>query len=316
MDYNFKAIRLKDRDIVLKFLNLNKETELYPYYLNPSYLEFMSNGAYKYAIVDVDGDEVFVCIKDIKIFSTKYWRLLGYPISLSGNRENEDKVYADITGLENVRQGYINEHQLYRIGKTKEDFEDFIDIDFCSVIEDRVKYVSTSKYRSKNRLNIYKDKLTYRQANKDDIEAIRGIREGWVFDKKSNKKSVHSLRLVTNMFKQYDRLISEDSCDKLMVLCYENVVLGYTLINDMGSGHYHQLALNNLKLSSYTGDNEDIKKILSSISKIIYYYIIKDLDNKGAKVLSHAGSVKRDNLYEFKKILYGSNLKYYKVDYR
>lgn len=312
MKLNLKPIRLKDRNILLEFLGKDDKTKAYPYYLNPSYLELNSNGPYKYTVIDLeDGDKVLACIKDIKMFSTKYWRILGYPISLNGNRENEDKVYNHLANLENVRCIWLNEYQLDRVGKTVEDFKGWVDNDFCSIIEDRLKYVSTSKYRSKNRLNIYKDKLNYRLATLEDKAALMDIREGWLKEKKDNKKSVSGTRLFKSLFRDYERLIDENSPDRLMVLTYENVILGYTIINDMGNGYYHQIAINNLKVTTYKGDNEDIKKVLTSIGRVMYYYIIKDLANRNGKVLTHTGSIRGEGLFNFKKNLCEVDIKYY-----
>lgn len=315
MNIEFKSIRYEDKDILQQFFNVYERTRLYPYYLNYGYLSLNSNGSYKYTIIEMCDDKILLCIKDIKLFTTKYLRLLGFPISLSGNYSNELKVFEyakNVIGCKNI---LLKEDELqllpeeYRI--VNDEIEDY---DYYSNIEQRVIDIQKRRFRVKYRINKYKKDITFRLANKSDIENLKEIHENWVNFKTQNNIPIRSKKIFKNMFKHIYDYMGEDKDIRIYILYYKEVAMGFTLLNDIGNNNVCQIVQQYYNSSNLPKVSEedfiDIGKICSDLGEIFYYFLIEQLHKEGYKKAMVAGTGGSKSLLDFKKHIHKSVIKY------
>lgn len=324
-EIKFKAIRYEDRDTLQEFFNVYERTKLYPYYLNYAYEELNSNGAYKYAVIEIDKDKVLLSIRDINIHTTKYRRLIGFPISLSSNYQNELKVFELAKDELSCKNILLREEELSLLPKCYKDSPYKLeDVDYYSDIEQRVIDIEKRRFRVKHRINKYKDDMVLRLATHEDISDIKTIHQSWINFKNQNNIPIRSKKIFKNMFKNIDKYLKEDSDIKLYVLYYKHIPMGFTLLNDIGNGNCHQIVqqyYNHTNLPDIDiPDNvegrllwEDIRKISTDIGQIFYYFLIKQLYKEGYKRVSVAGTGGGKSLLEFKHNIHKNVNKYFLV---
>lgn len=324
-EINFKTIRYGDKNALHEFFSVYDRTKLYPYYLNYGYNELNSNGSYKYAIIEIDGDKVLLSIKDIKLFTTKYKRMLGFPISLNSNYNNELKVFELAKNEIGCRNILLREEEITLLPSYYTELPHKLeDVDYYSDIEQRVIDIDKRRFRVKHRINKYKEDMVLRLATHEDIPSIKAIHQSWVEFKSSNSIPIRSKNIFKNMFKNIERFIDEDSDIRLYVLYYKHIAMGFTLLNDIGNGNCHQIVqqyYNHTNMPNIeVPDNvegrllwEDICKITTDIGQIFYYFLIKQLHKEGYKRVSVAGTGGGKSLLEFKHNIHKSVNKYYLV---
>lgn len=320
-DIEFKTIRLEDKDILQQFFNVYTRTHLYPYYLNYGYNELNSNGSYKYAIIEIEDDQVLLCIKDIKLFTTKYKRLLGFPISLKGNYENELKAFEIAKDIVECRNILLREDELSLL--PEEFFTGEIkleDVDYFSDIEQRFVDIQKRRFRVKHRINKYKSDITFRIATPDDIDEIKKIHELWKEFKTEKHIGIRSKRIFKNMFKNIETYMNEDNDIRLYILYYKDIAMGFTLLNDIGNNNCHQIVqqyYNHLNMPKIDVEDckleEDVRKICTDIGQIFYYFLIERLYDEGYKKVTVAGTGGGKNLLEFKRNIHKEVNNYYLV---
>lgn len=323
-DVKFKTIRLEDKDNLQQFFNVYKRTQLYPYYLNYGYEELNSNGSYKYAIIEIEDDKVLLCIKDIKMFTTKYKRMLGFPISLKGIYANELKVFEiakDVIGCKNIQ---LREDEVDLLPDYIKDKERKLqDVDYYSDIDKRVIDIQKRRFRVKHRINKYKNDMVFRLAKKDDIINIKDVHKSWIAFKKNNNIGIRSKMIFKNMFKNIEDYMKEDSDIRLYVLYYKDILMGFTLLNDIGNCNCHQIVqqyynhMNMPDIISQLDDEllkEDIRKICTDSGQIFYYFLIEKLHEEGYRKVTVAGTGKGKSLLEFKRNIHKEVNNYYLIE--
>lgn len=322
----FKKIRYSDKETLQQFFNVYERTNLYPYYLNYGYEELNSNGSYKYAIIEIEDDKVLLCIKDIKLFTTKYKRMLGFPISLKGSYENELKVFEiakDEIGCKNIQ---LREEEIVLL---PEDFQTrerkLQDVDYYSDINQRVIDIQKRRFRVKHRINKYKGDMEFRLATPEDVPKIKKIHQSWVDFKTKNHIEIRSKRIFKNMFKNIENYMSEDSDIRLYILYYKGIAMGFTLLNDIGNGNCHQIVqqyYNHMNMPKIVVQDvlgmeslaEDVRKICTDMGQIFYYFLIERLHEEGYSKVSVAGTGKGKSLLEFKRNIHKEVNNYYLIE--
>lgn len=316
----FKTIRLEDKDILQQFFNVYTRTHLYPYYLNYGYNELNSNSSYKYAIIEIEDDKVLLCIYDINIHTTKYKRMLGFPISLKANYDNELKVFEiakDIIGCKNIQLREEETELLPEAFKVKE--RKLNDVDYFSDIDQRVIDIQKRRFKVKHRINKYKDDIELRLATTKDISQIQKIHQSWVNFKTENHIGIRRKKIFKNMFKHIEDYMSEDSDIRLYILYYKDIAMGFTLLNDIGNHNCHQIVqqyYNHLNMPKDVDESllEDVRKICTDIGQIFYYFLIERLYDEGYKKVTVAGTGGGKTLLEFKRNIHKEVNNYYLIE--
>lgn len=302
-----KAIRFLDKETLLSFVNKYEERKIYPYYNQILYCKLSSNGSMKYKIFEINDDKVLVLYKDIKLITTKFIRLTGYPISLNGIQENEDEIYTLLCQEDNIKEIFINEYELHRIDKTRNDLE-VCDYDFYSLIPLRMKEIDKSKWRSKYRINQFRKDIEFRLATKEDYHPIMQLHNDW----KSNKKDVRSKKLFNGFFKQFNNLIEQEI---VYVLTYKGAIIGFTVLDEINN-HTRHMPIQQYYTVHFAPKellDDKSESLFRHIGQIFYYFMVKELHELGCVYLSVAGSANlKDSLIEFKSRIHKSNITYYK----
>lgn len=320
-----KKIRYSSKETLQKFFNVYERTKLYPYYLNYGYSELNSNSAYKYTVIKIEEDEVLLCIYDINIHTTKYKRILGFPISLKGNYENELKVFEIAKNIVDCKNIQLREEEIkllpdYLKGKERK----LQDVDYYSDIGKRVIDIQNRRFRVKHRINKYKGDIEFRLATPKDVINIQKIHQSWVDFKTENHIGIRSKKIFKNMFKHIEDYMSEDSDIRLYILYYKGISMGFTLLNDIGNGNCHQIVqqyYNHMNMPKIAIQDtletetlkEDIRKICTDMGQIFYYFLIEKLHEEGYNKVTVAGTGGGKNLLEFKRNIHKDVNNYYLI---
>jgi len=314
---NLIEISTWEKDKVEKFFEKQVERVglfgSYPYLLNYFYNEIATKKC-KYIVVDVNGDEVALFLKRICMFTAQYWRLVYYPISLNGVKKNEEEVLRILIDKKAIQQVHYIEQDREKIDKIIKGDEKHIDYDFFVDLEKKEKEIERAKFKSKHAINLClkSDKFYCRIAKVEDKEKILELHEFW----KSQKKGVQK-GMFNRFLKNFEDHIENENLI-FLVYGYGDMLLGFSVfVKVMDQFSYEIIAQNqSIKKTLYTNEAEKdktLKRILSEIGQIMFYFSLKELRSAGIKANYCAGSHDNDKgLLGFKKHFFGSCINYYK----
>lgn len=321
----FKKVKQGDKDIIEKFYAL-RVNELgvrgcYPYSLNYMYNEMNGNHAHRYAIIEKDGDEIFVAIKKVDMFNIKYNRLIGLPISKQGDRYIEKVITAQLMNNGFISEVYIREDYLEDVFVADAYDTTIADEDFYTHIPTKFKEIDRSKFRSKHRINKCNrnELVEFRALTPHDITSVKMLHADWK-KLKADESSLHGGRLFNNFIKNFNGYTVDENM-LIYGLFYDDILLAFTVLAKTNDGYCYQL-IN----QSYNRKNEpydmgrldnnqvgDLTKILTDIGQIFYYYYIKELNNKEFIGVTAAGTAGSKKLLTYKRNMNSNSIKYYKV---
>ena len=311
-------IDFNSKDIIEPFLipkiDQNEIYGVYHYCWNYYYNQLIGNHKHYYGIKEIKGDKVLFVIAKVNFMTTQYDRLMNYPLSLAGNKENEDAVF-DWLLKSGVKQAYLSNMFANRLDPVVYSWDikeqSWADSDFYCFIPDELSLFN-NRYKTHYRINalLNNPDFVYAPAELRHKEDIRELCVAWQAQKGNG---IFSKKLFQNYLEYYNQNIYLQKL-KQFVLLYKGKVMALTVFAPMFNGEYcHKLIQWSYK-RGYLPEDFVLDKILSQLGQNLHYLYVNELNKQDVKYLSCAGGAGSSKLYSHKKGLYPRVLPYYKVE--
>lgn len=171
------------------------EKGMYDWYCTPYYSYWASNFRYRYMQIKMpDNDIVWVTINYISTGFVMFARLFGRPISYDRNHKNENKVLEYL-----FESGAVKNMQ-----ELTDQYADERFVDYYIYVPERWDYINRSKWRSKNGINKYANRVTMLENNLAWREEMLELDAAWC---KSRGKDVEHKKLgpgAINYMERFD----------------------------------------------------------------------------------------------------------------
>jgi hypothetical protein len=285
--------------------------EWYNFQLSGIYNFLSDNTSHKWLVIQSDTDEILVSIKFVTNFTNVYIRLQHYPKSISGNRENEDRIFNRLKEFEYVNLLWESENNI-----DKYDFDwnkRIVDTNFYDIVESRWKEVNNNHFMKKRKIKRFlKDGDYYLvKALEKDLEIIKECFNEWSSFKE--KKGLHNKKLFNKIFKEWKYLITNPNIEVLLFK-YKEIVLGCAIYVKMGDSYQNITEFSRtIRSCELVINDERFKIFLQGSAQIMNYFQLKYFLNK-TKIISYAGSIEKDKLYYHKLNNYSNKIEYYSTD--
>lgn len=317
---DFKRIKYADKPKVEKYY-LQKLDEygivgVHPYSLNYMYNEMNGNNAHRIFVHTKNKDKIFLAMKRVDMFDIKYNRLIGLPISQKSDYVTVASTINELFDSGLIKEMYVPEHELGFMLHYDSMLEMFIDVepvdfDYYTDIEERLPYISRSKYRSKHRINICERQgAEMRVLGFDDYTQVKQLHEQWVKGKEVDT-SVHGGRMFSYFFKNYHKIVNDENLI-LLGLFYGEQLLGFTLFSKVLDGYAYQLMSQTYNVKTLETADDTLRKVLQDIGQVFYYYIVTKLHSLNIKGFTVAGAAGSKKLLQYKENMNTGVIKYYK----
>lgn len=150
LDFNFfkqcPSIVDENKELISSYYKLEYKTIPQFYHAIPLYNDISEDLNYKFAIISVNNDEVFISFNIIQIVKTQQIRLIGNPISKCKNSDNELLVLCQLLKLPFIKLAVSEDNAFSNLSYKRLTYYDDYYIDVSNK-------VFTSKYRSKYGIN-------------------------------------------------------------------------------------------------------------------------------------------------------------------
>lgn len=274
-----------------------------PYDLSPKYNNMTSRCQYKFKIFKIDSDLVVVFYKDVQFFKVKFKRLIGFPISLSKNHNNEiilfNKLKSDLT----IKEAYLSKYEVDTI--IKADLEE-VSNDFITYVDEAKKKMN-SKWRCKHQINTIKNKcLIMRKASINDYQQISDLFDSWVQYKEGIDFKAYTTKM-NKIRKNFDKWI-----DSIYVLDLYGTIISVSIFDFVSKDDVHYLFSYFYNAHHYPASLEEHRSVFVQMSNVHYYYVINLLDELGYTMYRY-GSAETDSLYKFKYRYANEVMTYHKL---
>jgi len=272
--------------------------------LNSNHNNFLSE-------FDISGDSVLAIIRRVSLGRAQYYRLTDYPISISGNKDNEDFLFSMMFEDKQVQQAYIPELFLDRIDKTKYIIDEKpSDYNFYSDVAYDTERMN-NKFKTKYRINMLLNNIEFSFSKIDigDAQHIASLYCSW----SESKEDLHNKVLFRNYFKQFSYLIN---LGDLLQYCirYNGKVIALVVFSKMADGYCYKLIQWTYTRNNTPEKSEILDKILSQIGQILHYLYTIELNKIGIKYISCAGSASGNRgLISHKDEIMRNKISYYRI---
>lgn len=193
------------------------EKGMYDWYCVPYYAYWASNFRYRYMeILMPDNDTVWVTINYVSTGFIMFARLFGRPISANDVKENENAVLEYL-----FESGAVKNMQ-----ELTDEYADDRFVDYYINVPERWEYIKRSKWRSKNGINKYADKIKMDVNNHLWKEDMQCLDDAWC---KSRGKNVEHKKLGSGAIKYLEE------CDprvKYIQFSYDGIYLATVIISE------------------------------------------------------------------------------------
>jgi hypothetical protein len=266
----------------------------------PLYAKSLTSPSLKYKIFHIQGEDVLVLFKQVSMFSNKFIRLLGFPISKSNNTKLEIALFKELTKINDVKEVQLLQLDAikHNIDITKHQYEN---VEFIVPIQEL-----PNKYKTRYQINKYEKDIEYREVQEKDIDNIIHLTQQWI-QHKQQKEEIHSKKIFSNICKKPQQYLFNDF--KTMVLYYRGELFAYS-IYQVSPTRIYQLT-NIINTFSTTLPHNLIK----GGNRIVFYYTMNYF--KDYKDISYMGSINsKSNVFKNKQMVYKTYEPLYKLRLR
>jgi hypothetical protein len=307
---------IKDSGILIDNFYVNS---WYNYQLSNIYNFLSDNYSHKFLIVrfeeEDNKDDVLVSIKFVTNFKNVYIRIQHYPKSIMNNIENEKAVFNFLKTFSYIQLLWENEAniQKYNFEWNKR----IVDINFYDIVPQRWEYMNRKDFLKKRKINRFlKDDSFYlTNASILDLDSVKECFNEWSEWIKEHK-GLHNKKLFENIFKQWDYLVNDSDNIEVLLMKYNNVVIGCSIYVKMGNS-YQNIAefsrtIRNCKMEV---NDKRFKTYLQGSAQIMNYFHMRFFLKKGVDIISYAGSIEKSgSLYKHKVNNYSKKECYYSTN--
>ncbi len=307
---------VKDSGILIDNFYVNS---WYNYQLSNIYNFLSDNYSHKFLIVrfeeEDNKDDVLVSIKFVTNFKNVYIRIQHYPKSIMNNIENEKAVFNFLKTFSYIQLLWENEAniQKYNFEWNKR----VVDINFYDIVPQRWEYMNRKDFLKKRKINRFlKDNTFYlTKASLLDLDSVKECFNEWS-EWIKDYKGLHNKKLFENIFKQWDYLVSDSDNIEVLLMKYNNVVIGCSIYVKMGNSYQNIAEFSrtiwNCKMEV---DDKRFKTYLQGSAQIMNYFHMRFFLNKGVGIISYAGSIEKSgSLYKHKVNNYSKKEYYYSTN--
>lgn len=208
---NSNTLDLKTKDIVQTFLNLTCRgyDDIYPHFMIFEYSYYSNYKLFKFLLVEIDSDFVFVPLKYTNIFKTRYYSICYKCVSLNNNLEHVRTV------IETIQEKLKVIKYCYK--KTNE--ETLLNNNFYNTKEDFCNYYNTNKYFTQHNFRKISEMVSVVENFKDE-SAVRNLFNYWA-ETKNDAESRNDLDVKLCHYSNGSDLISLGFFIKNVLVDYE-----------------------------------------------------------------------------------------------
>lgn len=267
----------------------------------PGYAKAINSPSLKYKIFTINDDEVLVLFKQVNMFQTHYKRLLGFPISIKGDRKLEKALFKKLCTLDDVTEIQLIETDAINHNMNKDAFE-------CENVEffvnpKELDPTMNGKYRQRYQINKFIDDLVYRDATPNDFEAIINLLNKWM-NFKDDSEGLHSKPIYKNVIKDPYKYLLDDYTTK--VLYYKDELFAFS-VNYVTDTKVFQIT----NIVDTFSDNFP-KHLVKGGNRIPFYYLVKAF--KDYEYISFMGSINpKSNVFKNKALVYKTYEEFYRL---
>lgn len=274
---NSNLLTLDFNDSIEGFLETHFATFGKPFFrLSPFYNSVTHEKKFRFLYICVNDDVVFAIYKVVQIYATKNIRFFGFPISKKNDKETE-KIVLDLLRSKPFVSFLTQE---YRDNSQRICMYD----DYFYNLDNKTKRYETSKYRSKNYINVIEKNENFSVTFGDsrNVKALEILRQHWAKGKEHRGEHVNATDTTFNKI-----ITSNDNDLYFLTVFYKNRAISLQVFFKNDKHHYCD-CLYILHLWDACGD-ETLQKALNNIVEIQKYLSWKFLYKRGVNRIYLAG---------------------------
>jgi len=277
-------------------------------FCGPIYRQLSPIKKFYYLNVTCKDDDVLLLINDLNYGSVRYLTLYLLPISLNGNRLNEEEVFDELVSNKIIGSVVFSDldKQFFEVRKIRFNIKDS-QTEFYTLVDERFEEINNNKFKSQYGINQAEKgqqfvfKGSNGVVNGSDFNAIEILLHEFfsycdevkvhVHDKSSYKNMIEYLRLYNNSEKVFSHFYY-----------YNNILLSAKIfIRNWGvNDNYYASFTKNI----FHSTNEQIpllpNNLKNRLSKHSLFFSLRDLKERGVKIVQNGNCGENPGLKNYK----------------